>query len=361
VRLPARVGIVGCGVISRRYAENSLAFESFDVVSCADSDPARAELLANEHGLAAASIGGLLDDDSLDVVLNLTPAPAHAAVSLRALEAGKHVYTEKPLAASLADALALVEAADRRGLRVGSAPDTFLSGAYQAARTLLDEGRIGEPLHVSAAFVGEGPDAWHPDADGFYRPGTGPLFDMGPYYLTAIAALLGPVSRVAAFASTRRQERVFGAGPRAGESFAVSTPTHVTAALELAGGSSGTLLASFEADGGPSSAELTIRGTRGVLSLPDPNRFDGALQLRLAGGEWEPVEYASRGDRDARGIGLHDLVESIAAGRPHRASGRLALHVLDVAASILASAEEGRALAVASSCDPIEPLPVQVG
>lgn len=357
MRLPARVGIVGCGVISKRYAANAAAFDSYDVVACADSDPARAEALAAEHGLAATSVEALLADDSLDVVLNLTPAGAHFEVSAAALAAGRHVYTEKPLAATLAEAEQLVAEAKRRGLRIGSAPDTFLSGGYQAGRALLDEGAIGKPLSVTAVVVTGGPDSWHPEADAFYRPGAGPLFDLGPYYLTAIAAMLGPISRVAGFASIRTEQRVFGTGPRAGSRFSVTTPTHVTAALELASGAGGTLVASFEGDD-EYLFELTVRGTRGTLSFPDPNGFSGRLRLRRPGEDWQEVPYASRGPQDERGLGLHDLVEAIAAERPHRASGQLALHVLDAATQILASAADGRAVRVASSCAPVEPLPV---
>ena len=230
---PGRVGVVGCGVISRVYAESAKAFDSFDLVACADLDESQALALAEEHDLKVVSVDELIDDPSIDVVLNLTPPAAHATVIGASLAAGKHVYTEKPLAADTAAAAALVAEAGRLGLRVGCAPDTFLSSAYQAGRTLLDAGAIGEPLSVSAAVLVGGQESWHPNPDIFFADGAGPLLDMGPYYLTAIVSLLGPVARVAGFASTRTRERTIEIGPRAGERFTVATPSHATAVMEL--------------------------------------------------------------------------------------------------------------------------------
>ena len=351
------VGIVGCGVISRHYAANAKAFDSFELVACADLDPAAARGLADEHGLVVASVEQLIADPGIDIVLNLTSPTAHVAVIRQALAAGKHVYTEKPLATTTAEAGQLVGEAATRGLRIGCAPDTFLGGAYQAARSLLDEGAIGEPLSASAAMLVGNQASWHPNPDIFFADGAGPLLDMGPYYLTAIVALLGPVRRVAGFASTRVLERTIEIGSRTGERFTASTPTHTAAVLELAGGTTANLVASFET-AGQYVADIEIHGTEGVLALPDPNTFDGPLRLRRGRGDWEGVEFASRGARDARGIGLHDLVESIAAGRPHRVSGDLAYHVVDVARSILGAAAAGRTIEIESSVDRPEPLPV---
>jgi len=357
VSVPARVGLVGCGVISRHYAENATAFDSFTLVACADVDPVRAKELAAEHGLAVASVDDLVADRTIDVVLNLTPPAAHAAVLRASLAAGKHVYTEKPLAATVEEAEEILADAERHGLRIGCAPDIFLGGAYQAARSLLDGGAIGEPLSASGSVLVGGPESWHPNPDSFYRDGAGPLLDMGPYYFTAIAALLGPVRRVAGFASTRTPERVIGAGPRTGERFAVTTPTHATAAMELAGGATATFVASFEAPGHYSYA-LQIHGADGVLVLPDPNFFGGSLRIKRLREDWREVPYAERGAREARGIGLHDLVEAFAEDRPHRASGRLGLHVLDVGASVLRAAAEGRTVDVGTDCERPAPMPV---
>jgi len=351
-----RVGVVGCGVISRHYAENAGGFDSFEVVACADVDAAAAERLAADHGLEVASVDELVADPSIEVVLNLTPPTVHVDVIRQALAAGKHVYSEKPLATTAAEAGALVAEAERRGLRLGCAPDTFLGGAYQAARRLLDAGAIGEPLSVSGAMLVGSQATWHPNPDIFFADGAGPLLDMGPYYLTAIVALLGPVRRVAGFASTRVRERAIEIGPRAGERFTADTPTHTAAVLELAGGITANLVASFEAVGHHVST-LEIHGTEGMLALPDPNAFDGPVRVRRLRNGWSDA-FPPLGEQDARGIGLHDLIEAIAAERPHRASGELAHHVVDVARTILAAAAASRTLEVGTSVERPAPMPL---
>jgi predicted dehydrogenase len=349
------VGVVGCGVISRAYAENASAFDSFELVACADLDAAQASALGKASGLAVMGVDELIADPSIDVVLNLTPPLAHAAVTSQALAAGKHVYTEKPLAIDETCAAALAREADRLGLRIGCAPDIFLGSAYQAGRAAIDEGAIGEPLAVSAAMLVGGQETWHPNPDIFYAAGAGPLFDMGPYYLTAIVALLGPIQRVAGFASTHTLERTIEIGPRTGERFLATTPTHTTSAMQLANGVTANLVASFEARG-QYICDVAIHGSEGVLVLPDPNAFGGAVRLKRGRGGWEDVPYVSRGGADARGIGLHDMVEAIAAGTPHRASGLLGAHVVEVARGILLSAEEGRIVEISSSVDQPQPL-----
>lgn len=354
-----KVGIVGCGVISRHYAQNARAFDSFEVVACADVDRAAAESLAAEHDLAVMTVDELIADRAVEIVLNLTPPAVHGAVIRQALAAGKHVYSEKPLATTTAEAGQLVVLAREKGVRLACAPDVFLGGAYQAARALLDEGTIGQPLSVNAAMLVGSQASWHPNPDIFFADGAGPLLDMGPYYLSAIVALLGPVRHAAGFASTLVVEREIEIGPRAGEWFAAETPTHTAALLELDGGVTANLVASFEARG-LYVCDLEIHGSEGVLALPDPNAFDGPVRLRHLREEWQDVPFASRGDQDARGIGLHDLVEAIAADRPHRASAELAHHVVDVARTVLAAAGEGRTLAVATTTERPEPLPVAV-
>ena len=353
---PVRVGVVGCGVISRHYAENAKAFDAFELVACADLDTAQAEALADEHGFPAVSVAELVADPSIDVVLNLTPPAVHATVIREALAAGKHVYTEKPLATDAEDAAGLVEEAERRGLRLACAPDIFLGGPYQAARRLIDSGAIGEPLAVSASMLVGGQETWHPNPDIFFADGAGPLLDMGPYYLSAIVALLGPVRRVAGFASTRTLERTIEVGPRTGERFAAATPTHTAATMQLESGVTANLVASFEATG-QYICDLEIHGTEGVLALPDPNAFAGPLRVKRGRGGWEDVPVASGNGRDARGIGLQELVEAIAAGRAPRASGRFGLHVVEVACGILRSAAEGRMIEIESRIDQPEAMP----
>jgi predicted dehydrogenase len=352
-----RVGVVGCGVISRAYVENAAMFGSFELVACADLDAAQAEALGEASGLAVAGVDELIGDPSIDVVLNLTPPLAHSAVTEQALAAGKHVYTEKPLATGEGDARDLAREADRLGLRIGCAPDIFLGSAYQAVRAAIDGGAIGDPLSVSAAMLLGGQETWHPNPDFFYTAGAGPLFDMGPYYLTAIVALLGPIRRVTGFASTRTLERTIEVGPRRGERFLATTPTHASTAMQLANGVTANLVASFEARG-QYVCDIAIHGSEGVLLLPDPNAFGGPVRLRRGRGGWEDVPYVSRGGADARGIGLHDMVEAIGADRPHRASGRLGAHVVEVAHGILRSAEEARVVEIGSRVDQPPPLPV---
>jgi predicted dehydrogenase len=356
MRRPARVGIVGCGVISSAYAANAAAFDTFEIVACADLEPVRCAALAAEHALEVLSVEELLASPSIDLVLNLTPPLAHVAVTRSALEAGKHVYSEKPLAVTAADAAELVGLAGGQGKRIGCAPDIFLGRAYQTARALLDQGAIGEPLAASAAMVGGGQERWHPHPDIFFGNGAGPLLDMGPYYLTAIVALLGPVRRVTGFASTLVTERRIEIGPRTGELFAAETPTHTAAVMELAGGLPATLVATFEAPGNYSSM-LVVHGTEGELALPDPNAFEGPVQIRRSRGGWEDVSYARVGALDARGLGVHDLVEAIAEDRPHRASAELAAHVVDVATSILVSGERGSVVTVQSEARRPDALP----
>ena len=360
MKTPARVGIVGCGVISGHYVENSAAFDSFEITACADLDAAAARKLAAKHALDVAAVDELVADPAIDVVLNLTPPAAHAAVTRSALAAGKHVYSEKPLATTTADAADLLAEADRLGLRIGCAPDTFLGGPYQSALALLEEGAIGAPLSVSAAMLVTGADGWHPNPELFFADGAGPMLDMGPYYLTAIVAIVGPVRRVAGFASTRAIERTIATGPRAGERFAVTTPTHVSAALELEGGVTASLVTSFDAID-RYVCDLEIHGTEGTLALPDPNAFEGPLRIRIGRGDWQDAPFGSRGAADARGLGLHDLVEAIAEDRPHRASGQLALHVVDVARSVLRAADERRVIEIESQVEKPQSLPVEPG
>jgi predicted dehydrogenase len=336
---PMRVGVVGCGVIAARYVADSSAFDSWEPVACADLDHAAARVFATEHELRAESVDELLADPDVELVLNLTPPAAHCSLSLAALAAGKHVYSEKPLAVSVGEGSALVARAAELGLRLGCAPDTFLGSAYQEGKRLIDEGAIGTPFGANAAILVGGPDAWHPNAESFYRAGGGPLLDLAPYYLTALVALLGPIESVSGFGSTPTPLRTLGTGPHAGEVFAAEVPTHAVALLQLERGALATLTVSFEAAGRYVSG-LEIYGTEGTMLLPDANAFGGTLSLRRGRSASVDVPYASLGTQETRGFGLQDLVESIEEGRPHRASDTQALHVLEAALAIDRSAAE---------------------
>jgi predicted dehydrogenase len=354
-----KIGILGCGNISRQYATNARAFDTFEVVACADLDQRAAEALADIYAYEVLDVEELIAAPGVEVILNLTPPAAHVSVTEQALAAGKHVYSEKPLATTPAEAGALVAKAERLGLQLGCAPDTFLGSAYQAARELLDGGEIGEPLSVSAAMLMGGQATWHPNPDIFFADGAGPLLDMGPYYLSGIVALLGPVRRVAGFASTRVQQRAIAVGPRAGERFTARTPTHTVAAMELDGGVTATLTASFEAPG-QYVTDFVVYGTEGALLLPDPNSFAGPLRIRRRDTDWTDVSYVTRGAHDVRGIGVHDFVEAVVEDRPPRVSGALAEHVVDVARSILAAAGSGTSVEIGTRVDRPASLPVGV-
>lgn len=338
--LPARVGIVGAGNISDHYLRIAAGFASFEVRAVADIDPKRARAKAEAHGVQAVSVPDLLADDEIDVVVNLTVPAAHAAVSRAVLEAGKHVYSEKPLSTDRVAAAALLTLAAERGLRVGCAPDTFLGAGLQTARAVVDSGLIGEPVAATAFMMSSGPERWHPDPGFFFAPGAGPLFDMGPYYLTALVNLFGAVARVSGSAKVGRVSRPILSAPLQGTSVEVTTPTHVTSLLEFAGGPVATLVTSFDA---PASQLpwCEVYGTEAALSLPDPNTFGGPLRVRRASDrEWQELPITRPYDVNSRGLGLADMVVAGAERRAHRASGELAYHVLDVMQSVLDAAGE---------------------
>lgn len=334
------VGVLGCGVIARNYVEGAKAFPSFDVVACADLDPACGRSFAGEHGLELTTVEELIAAPEIDVVLNLTPPTAHAALVAATLDAGKHAYTEKPLAVSVDAGRELVEQSREHGLRLGCAPDTFLGSAYEAGRQAIERGDIGVPVGATAHMLTGGPEGWHPNADFFYRRGGGPLLDIGPYYVTAMVSLLGPVAAATGFVAAPTLERELGVGPRKGERFTTEVPTHVVGALRFASGAIGTLTVSFEARGRYESG-LLVYGTEGTLSLPDANGFGGDVRVCANGAEWSTVAYTSRGAMETRGIGLHEMIEAFEAQRPHRASGELAQHVLETVNGVLRAAEEG--------------------
>jgi predicted dehydrogenase len=341
-----RVGVVGCGIIGTRYVRDSGAYDAWRPVACADLDGERAEAFAAELGLRAEPVDDLIADPDVDLVLNLTPPAAHARLVRAALEAGKHVYTEKPLAATAAEGRELVAEARERGLRLGAAPDTFLGSAYETARRLVAEGGIGTPLGATATMLVGGPDTWHPNAEMFYRAGGGPLLDIAPYYLTALVSLLGRIDAVAGFAATPTPERTLGTGPRAGQVVAVEVPTQVAAILRFASGALATLTVGFESREQYVSG-MQVFGTAGSLTLPDANAFGGEVALTAGRDEPRSVPYESFGDREARGLGLQELAEALREDRPHRASGELALHVLEAAEAIARAGEDGRVVSMA--------------
>jgi predicted dehydrogenase len=338
------VGIIGLGVISRQYLDTLVGSDRLDVVAVADLDAARAADVAGRiEGAAARTVDDLLADDAVDTVLNLTIPAAHADIALRAIAAGKHVYGEKPLALNLDEAHDVMTAAAAAGVRVSSAPDTVLGTGVQTARSLVDAGAIGRPVAASATWVSAGHERWHPAPDFYYLPGGGPLFDMGPYYLTSLVQLLGPVAAVTGSASRTRALRTIATGPRAGEQVPVEVDTHVTGILEHVDGAVSTIVTSFDG-AGSAAPPIEIHGEAGSLRVPDPNFFDGDVLRRAAGSpDWEQVDVAAGYADAGRGVGLLD-----AAAGGDRASGDMGLHVLEIMAGVLRSAREHTRVTVSS-------------
>lgn len=361
---PLTIGIVGCGTIVGQYLETFARLDDIRLAAVADLDSARAaEVAAGIPGCDALAVDELLAREDIEVVLNLTIPAAHAEVSLKAIAAGKSVYVEKPLADTVEHARTVLDAAATASLLVGCAPDTVLGTGTQTARRALDDGLIGRPLAATATMVTPGHERWHPNPDFYYRPGGGPLLDMGPYYVTALVTLLGPVVRVVGASSALRETRTIGSGPREGETIPVTTPTHVTGVLEHASGALSTLVMSFDAVASKAS-RIEVHGTAGTLSVPDPNNFTGEVQLwPLGGEEWETLPPSAGYARAARGYGLAEMHWNAAGASSPRvaastADGELAFHVLDVMQSLLSAAESGSAVAVSSTVPRPEPVPL---
>lgn len=353
---PVGVGVVGAGMISTQYLPNLVAAGDVEVRMLADLDRDRAASRAAEYGIpASGTVGELLARDDIEIVVNLTIPAAHVEVGLEAVAAGKHVFSEKPFALDRAGAEQLRAAAASAGVRVACAPDTILGAGLQTARRLIESGAIGDPLTGLSLFQVAGPESWHPNPDFLYARGGGPLLDMGPYYLTWLVELLGPVTRVVARGSTSHAERVVGSGPRAGTRFPVEVPTHVGGLLDFAGGASAQVVFSFQS-ALPRSGVLEVTGTEGALALPDPNGFDGASTLWRAGSDTAETVPAT-GSVLSRGHGVVELARALRAGRPERASGDLALHVLDVMLALEESAGHGDPVAISSTVAPTPVLP----
>ncbi len=345
---PLNVGIIGCGSIVAQYLATFARLETVRLVAVADLMIERAAAVASEvPGVRALSIDELLADPGISLVVNLTIPLAHAEVSERIIAAGKDVYSEKPLAADGAAGAGVLRAADDAGRWVGCAPDTVLGTGVQTARRVIEDGRIGRPIAATATMVTPGHERWHPNPDFYYLPGGGPLLDMGPYYVSALIHLLGPVVSVVGSASRLRDERVIGSGDRAGERVPVEIDTHITGVLEHASGALSTLVMSFDAVA-TRSANIEVHGESGSMVVPDPNTFDGEVLVRsLADVDWI-VQEPSAGYIDAgRGVGIHDRA---LVGDDARASGELGYHALDVMESVLRAAATRTAVPVVSTC-----------
>jgi predicted dehydrogenase len=354
---PVGVAIIGAGVISKQYLDNLTQFPDIRVCAVADLHPEVAQARAEEYGIAAHGSPELaLEHPDVEIIVNLTIPAAHVDIDRAAIRAGKHVFSEKPIALDRDSAQSLLNEADEAGLRVGCAPDTFLGAGLQTARRMIMRGDIGVPLTALTLFQTPGPEAWHPNPAFLFKHGAGPLFDIGPYYLTTLVQCLGSFRRVAGVSSQSRATREVRSGAKTGEMFNVEVPTHVSVLAEFDKGVSSTSIISFDSPR-PRTGFVEITGTEAVLSVPDPDFFDGPLRICRAGDkDW--VDLSTNGPTNGRGIGVLDMARSIRQEVPHRASGQLAYHVLDTMVSIEQSAQTGCFMDVASAApqSPLLPL-----
>ncbi len=348
---PLTVGVVGVGKISEQYFAQFPKLPGLRLLAVTDLNEARAAWVAAEQGVEALSVDALLTDPRIDAVLNLTIPAAHVDIAMRALAAGKHVYGEKPLALAPADAAPMLELARSRGLRVGSAPDTVLGTGIQTARQLLDAGSVGEPVAAAAHWTSPGHELWHPDPQFYYQPGGGPLFDMGPYYLTSLVTLLGPVARVSGTTSRSGRARAVATGPLAGAPISVDVDTHISAILEHANGVSSTVTMSFDV-WASRIPRFELYGTRGTIAVPDPNRFSDPVEVyTVKERSWREVAVSAGYPDAGRGCGLADMAHAIQTGRPHRASGELAFHVLEIMDAVIRAGHEHRVVDLTSTAE----------
>lgn len=355
---PHRVGIVGLGVISRAYLNTLANHPAVRIAALADLDASRsAAAAATIPGAEAVSVERLLARPDVQTVLNLTIPAAHADISLGAIDAGKNVYVEKPLAVTFPDGRSIIQRAASAGVRVGCAPDTVLGTGTQTARAAIDGGLIGRPLSASAVMVTPGHERWHPNPDFYYAPGGGPLLDMGPYYISALIHLLGPVRAVGGAVSRLRAERIIGSGPRIGQRIPAEVDTHVTGVLEHANGALSTITTSFDGVA-TTAAPIEVHGETGTLAVPDPNDFDGEVRLFALGGtEWRALEPQAGYAEGSRGIGLIDLVRADGQ-RPPRTGGDVALHVLETMTTLLQSAAQGQRIELTTVVERPAPVPL---
>lgn len=356
---PVKVGIIGCGNISGIYFQAGKTFRILDIVACADIDLQRAKARAEEHGIPAAlSVEDLLADPAIEIVVNLTIPRAHYDVCMAAVRAGKHVHVEKPLSITREEGGRLLDVARERGVRLGAAPDTFLGAGLQTCRKIIDDGWIGEPIGATAFMLCHGHESWHPDPEFYYKVGGGPMFDMGPYYLTALVALMGPIRRVTGSARATFPERTITSAPKYGGRIRVDVPTHVAGILDFAQGAIATLVTSFDV-WAHQLPYIEIYGTEGSLRVPDPNTFGGPVSMRRSGAkEWTEMPLTHGFAENSRGIGVADMAYGLRSGRPHRASGQLAYHVLEAMHGFHDASESGRHYEMQSSVERPAALPL---
>ncbi|MCB0035160.1 MAG: Gfo/Idh/MocA family oxidoreductase [Anaerolineales bacterium] len=355
---PVKVGVIGAGNISSIYLQNSTWLTPLDVIAIADLDHEKAASQAAKFNIPHVyTVEQLLADPAVEIVLNLTIPHAHGEVATAALKAGKSVYNEKPLALGREEAQQMLSLAQEHGLRLGCAPDTFLGAGLQTCRQLIDSGVIGRPVGATAFMMAPGHESWHPNPAFYYQPGGGPMFDMGPYYLTALIHLLGPVTAVAGMVATGQAQRTITSQPLAGQQIEVEVPTHVTGLLHFANGVVGTIVTSFDVPA-HEHPPLEIYGTKATLSIPDPNTFGGEVRIKNARQEWQMIPHTHAYANNTRGLGLADMAAALPEPtRPHRANAEIAYHVLDLMWAFHEAAAQKQQIQLQSSCARPEPLP----
>jgi predicted dehydrogenase len=356
------IGIIGCGNISASYLRLAPSFKGLEVRAVADVNMDTARARATEFDVKAQSVDDLLANPDIDVIINLTIPDAHYGVTKRILEAGKHAYSEKPLVLTLDEGETLRKLAKAKGLSVGCAPDTFLGGAHQQARAILDEGRIGTITAGSAAVLSHGMEQWHPNPDFFFLPGAGPMLDLGPYYIANLINLIGPVKRVGALTSSAQKMRTISNGPRNGETVPVKTPTNIHALLEFASGATVNLSTSWDVYA-HKRVNMELYGTEGSIIVPDPNMFSGQIEVAGQDGKFEVVtpwdhplgifnsDHPSVGAHaNYRTAGLADMVAALQGGRDARCSLDRALHGVEVMTACLTSGQTGQFMTMTTTC-----------
>jgi len=355
---PIKIGVIGCGNISTTYFNHLKNFDILDVAACADLIVERAQTRAAEFNIPrACTVEELLADPEIRIVVNLTIPNAHFEVAMAALEAGKCAYNEKPLSLTREQGKKLLAKAKEKGVLLGGAPDTFYGASHQTCRKLIDDGWIGEPIGATAFMTCHGHESWHPDPEFYYKVGGGPMFDMGPYYLTALVNLLGPVERVTGSARVTFPERLITSKPKYGTVVQVDVPTHVAGVMDFSNGAVGTIITSFDV-WAANLPRIEIFGTEGSLSVPDPNGFVGPIAIRRAGAkDWAPVPDSHNYTKN-RGIGVADMAYALRYDRPHRACGELTYHVLDIMHAFHDASREGKHIQLASTCQRPAALPM---
>jgi predicted dehydrogenase len=348
-----KIGVIGCGFISGIYLKNlTQMFHNTEVVACADVVMANAEARAKEFNIPkACTVAELLADREVEIVLNLTIPAAHAEVNLAALKAGKHVYNEKPFAVTREDGKNVLSTAKEKGLLIGCAPDTFLGGGLQTCRKLIDDGWIGTPVAATAFMACHGHESWHPAPEFYYKVGGGPMFDMGPYYLTALVSLLGPAKRVTGSARISFPQRTITSQPNYGKKIDVEVPTHVAGILDFQNGAVASIITSFDI-WNANLPRIEIYGSEGSLTVPDPNTFGGPVSFRMHGQEeWKEIPPVYGYNENSRGLGIADMAHAVVNGGKHRANGDVAYHVLDIMQGFHDASDEGRHYELKSPCE----------